>query len=44
MCAEVVEVVPKMLEVVLNVLGGCAEGGRGCAEVAYRLCRRWWRS
>ena len=27
----------KCLEVVLKVFGGCAEG-------AWRLCRRWWTS
>src|SRR6266480_1624719 len=53
-CAEpgrdVIEVTPKVVDVMLKVLGGCAEGvsrcaggGGGCAEGVSRVCRRWRR-
>ena len=35
-----VEIVPKVVEVMPNVFRGCAEGGGGCAEGAWRLCGR----
>ena len=35
------EAVPKVVEVVLKVLGGCAGGDEGCAEGAWGLYRRW---
>ena len=38
LCAEVVEVVRKMVEVVLKV----AEVRRGCTEGGWGLCGRWW--
>ncbi len=38
--AKVVEAVLKLVEVVQKVLGGYAEGSRGCAEGVWRLCRR----